>query len=209
MNRIVLCSVVLSLAAIAFAQTPALRKGVSVQMPVTTSAATLPDADMADSVVVAVTAHGVVYLNVTTVTPKQLSRQVKEEIGAHPGKRIYVKADARTPYSAVAEALSALRTAGVTAPYLLTSQHEPSPTTYVPPSGLEVLLPPPAPGAAQSVTLRIGNGRLADAEMRQQAQRGLPVVLQVDEQAPFGDVAHAIDICRAAGARVYLSASAK
>jgi biopolymer transport protein ExbD len=59
---------------IAAAQTPVLRKGVSVQMPVTTNAVLMPNADSADSVIVAVTFRGIVYLEVTKVTPAQLSR---------------------------------------------------------------------------------------------------------------------------------------
>jgi len=108
------------LAAAIAAQTPALRKGVSVQMPVTTNAAAMPDADMADALVVAVTFAGSVFLGVAKVTPAQLSGEVKSLLTAHPGKRVYLKGDARTPYSTVAEVLEALRIAGVHAPILLT-----------------------------------------------------------------------------------------
>jgi biopolymer transport protein ExbD len=209
MRRIVRLSFGALLAASAAAQAPALRKGVSVQMPVTMNAVEMRDADLADSVVVAVTSRGTVYMNITTATPAQLSEQVKAELGGHPGKRIYVKADARTAYTAVAEVLSALRRAGVNAPLLLTSQHEATKNTYAPPMGLEVLIPPPTPDAAHSVTLRIGGGQPSDAEMRQSAQRDRAVVLQADDRAPFGDVVHAVDVCRAAGAQVYLATPGK
>src|ERR1035438_2604968 len=130
------------LAAAIAAQTPALRKGVSVQMPVTTNAAAMPDADLADALVVAVTFRGTVYLEVAKVTPAQLSGEVKALLTGHPGTRVYLKADTRTPYSTVAEVLDALRIAGVNAPILLTSQHDSTSASYVPPMGLEVLLPP-------------------------------------------------------------------
>jgi biopolymer transport protein ExbD len=208
MSRMVRFSVGALLAAAIAAQTPALRKGVSVQMPVTTNAVAKPDADLADSLVVAVTFRGTVFLEVTTVTPAQLSGKVKAHLTGHPDKRVYLKGDARTPYSTVVEVLDALRTAGVHAPILLTSQHDSTNASYVPPMGLEVLLPP-APNAAQSVTLKAGNGQASDAELKQHARRDRPVVLQADGTAPFGDVVHAVDVCRAEEAKVFLATPAK
>jgi biopolymer transport protein ExbD len=178
-------------------------------MPVATNAVLMPTADSTESVIVAVTFRGVVYLEVTKVTPGQLSEQVKWELRGHSGKRVYVKADERAPYSSVAEALSALRKAGVIELSLLTSQHLPTKTWYVTPTGLEVLNPPPAPDAAQSVTLRIGTGQVSDADLKQQVQQARSVILQVDEKAPFGDVVHAVDVCRGAMIKVYLAAPPK
>jgi biopolymer transport protein ExbD len=141
MRRVLLLSVGALL--VAAAQTPALRKGVSVQMPVTTNADPAPDADRADSLIVAVTFRGAVFLGATPVTPAQLSEQVKAQLNSHPGNRTYLKADARTPYSSVSEVLDALRTAGVNAPILLTARLDDSTDgTYVSPKGLEVLLAP-------------------------------------------------------------------
>ena len=209
MSRILLLSVGALLVAAAAAQTPALRKGVSVRMPVTTNAVAVPDADLANSLVVAVTFRGAVFLGVTTVTPAQLSERVKVELEGHSGKRVYLKADARTPYSTVAEVLDALRTARVNVPILLTAQHDSTDASYVSPKGLEVLLPPPAPDAAKSLTLKVGNGQASDTELRQHAQRDKPVVLQVDGKAAFGDVVHAVEVCRAAGAKVFLATPGK
>ncbi len=196
------------LATVVAAQTPALRKGVSVQMAVTTNAAAMPDADLADSIVVAVTFRGTVFLEVTTVTPAQLSGRVKAQLTGHPGKRVYLKGDARTPYSTVAEVLEALRTAGVDAPILLTSQQTSTNAAYVPPMGLEVLLTP-ASDAAHSVTLKAGSGQSSDADLKQHARPDRAVALQADGTAPFGDVVHAVDVCRAQGAKVFLAAAAK
>ena len=209
MSRIVRLSLCALLVAVAGAQTPVLRKGVSVSMPVTTNAVTMPDADRADSLIVTVTFRGPVFLRVTPATPAQLSERVKAEIQVRPGKRVYLKGDARTPYSTMAEVLDALRTGGVNAPILLTNQHDSADTSYVPLAGLEVLLSPPAPDTAQWTTLRVGSGQPSDAELKQRAQRGRPVVLQVDETAPFGEVVHVIEVCRTAGAKVYLTAMGK
>ena len=198
MSRVISLSFSVLLAAAAAAQTPALRKGVSVQMPVTTSASPMPDADLADSLVVAVTLRGTVFLEVTTVTPAELSEKVKAELAVHSAKRVYLKGDARTPYSTMAEVLDALRTAGVNAPILLTDQRDAADVSYVPPKGLEVMLPPPADAARYMI------GSLSDTELRQRVRRDQPVLLQADGKMPFGDVVHAIDVCRAAGAQVFL-----
>jgi biopolymer transport protein ExbD len=207
MSRIIRFSVGALLAAAIAAQTPVLRKGVSVTMPVTTNAVAMPDADLADSLLVAVTFRGAVFLEVTRMTPAQLSGKVKEQLPAHPAKRVYFKADARTPYATVEEVLSALQTAGVTAPILLTSQHSSTNASYIPPVGLEVLLPP-APESAQSVTLKASNGQSSDAELKQHARRDGPVVLQADATVPFGDVVHAVDVYRGEGTKVFLATRA-
>jgi biopolymer transport protein ExbD len=73
--------------------------------------------------------------------------------------------------------------------------------------GLEVLLAPPAPKMAKVVTIKAG--QMADAELRQQAQEGRPIVLQAEGKTPFGDVVHAADVCRGAGARVFLATDGK
>lgn len=194
------------LVAAAAAQIPALRQGVSVQMPITTSAAPMPDADLPDSLIVAVTSRGDVYLEVTKLTPAQLSEKVRAAVAGHPGKRVYVKGDARVPYSTVGEVLDALGTAGMNTPILLAAQHDANDTSYVPPKGLEVLLPP-APDQAQAVTLKTGQG--SDAELRKLAGAGRQVLLQVDGKTMFGEVVHAVDVCHAGGSKVILARPGK
>src|SRR5438270_8261683 len=129
------------------AQTPVLRKGVSVQIPVTTNASAMPDADLADSLVVAVTFSGAIYLDVASVTPAELSGKLKAQFSGHPGKRVYIKGDARTPYSTVLDVVDVLRAAAIPTPILLTSQHDSANASYLPPMGLEVQLSPPPPDA--------------------------------------------------------------
>jgi biopolymer transport protein ExbD len=177
-------------------------------MPVTTNAVAAPDADLADSLVVAVAYDGAAFLNVSRQTPAQLSENVKAELAGRPDRRVYLKADARTPYSAVLAVLYALRTAGVNAAILLASQPTSSTASYAPPMGLEALLSPP-PETAQSVTLRAGNSRASEAELKQQAVGGRPVALRADAATPFGDVVHAVDVYHGAGADVFLAALAQ
>jgi biopolymer transport protein ExbD len=209
MNRIVCCCVGALMALAVAAQTPELRKGVSVQMPVTTNAAAMPDADLADSVIVAVTRRGTTYLEVATVTPAELSAKVKGALAGHAGKRVYLKGDSGAAYSSVAAVLDALRSAGVEAPILLTSQRDSTNARYVPPMGFEVLLTPPAPGVGVSVNVRSGSEVASDAWLKQQAQRARPVVLHADGATLFGDVVHAADVYGGLGAKVYLAGMAK
>ena len=75
MSRMSRFSVGALLAAAIAAQTPAPRKGVSVKMPVTTNAVAMPDADLADSLVVAVTYDGAAFLNVSRETPAQCPKR--------------------------------------------------------------------------------------------------------------------------------------
>ena len=72
----------------------------------------------------------------------------------------------------------------------------------MPLAGLELLLPPP--DLAQSI-LRVGNTQPSNTELKQHAKRDRPVVLQVDGEAPFGDIVRVVDECRAAGTKVYLA----
>ena len=100
----------------------ALRKGVSVELAVTRNAVAMPDADKDGAIIVAVTHSGKVYFGIDPITPAALAE--KHGLFSQAGEKLYIKADARTPYANVAKVLDAVRTAGVTAPNLLTGQHE-------------------------------------------------------------------------------------
>jgi biopolymer transport protein ExbD len=196
---------------------PVLRQGVSVQMPVTRNAVPMPAADAAGAVVVAVTANGALYWDVTRVSPPQLAEKLKT-IDSPP--KLFLKADARAPWEAVGTVLDALRAAGIPAAQLLTAQKDASDaqTAVVPPKGLEVFIGPAQPGAL-SVLLRapqpsplsvagdsVALPALADnlaARLRGRAQR--LIAIGAGGPVPFGEVIAAIDAGRAAGALVFLS----
>ena len=82
-------------------QKPALRAGVSVQMPAAAHAVAVPAADEQDATVVAITAEGRVYAGVTPTEPGAL--------GSLPAETVYVKADSRVPFQKVLAVLDALR----------------------------------------------------------------------------------------------------
>jgi hypothetical protein len=139
-----------------------MRQGVSVQMPVTTNAVAMPAADAPDSLIVAVTAQGKIFWEVTAVTPAQVTERAK---GAR--KTVFLKADARTAYSVVAQVFAALRDAGVESVVLLSGQRDANDSpTYVLPKGLAVRLSRTAAAAAPRAA-----------------------------SATFADVVHAVDVC--------------
>ena len=198
-----------------------LRKGVSVRLAVTRNAVAMPDADKDGSLIVAVTHSGRVYFGIDPITPAALAE--KRGLSPRPGERLYIKVDARTPYANVAEVLSAVRKAGVTAPNLLTGQPEaPEPGKLLVPKGLEVLVGPPLPPATESIVIHLFNSgerhprlkinqkdvpwaNLESALGQLSANQSKRVVLvSADGLLPFDDVVHVIDMCRLTGANVYL-----
>jgi biopolymer transport protein ExbD len=80
---------------------PALRKGVSVQMPVADHAVEMRAADGPDATVVAITAEGRVFAGIEPTEPNALSNL--------SAGTIYVKADSRVPFQKVLAVLDALR----------------------------------------------------------------------------------------------------
>ena len=139
------CLIVLSLAAVAVAQDPTIpmQRGISVQMATTSNAVAVPSADKEDALVVTVTRDGRVYSGTEPIDPADLANQLKREVGRRADKRLYVKADARTPYANVVKVLDAARTSCAHELTLLTEQREPSEAgKLVTPKGLEMLLIP-------------------------------------------------------------------
>ena len=198
-----------------------LQQGVSVELAVTQNAVARPDADRAGALIVAVTHSGNVYLGIERITPAALAE--KRDLFSGAGEEIFVKADARTPYANVTKVLEALRTAGVTAPNLLTAQHEtPQPGKLLSPKALEVRVAIPLPSGAELTVIQILNlgergprVKINDEDIPwTNLESGLRhffpnrsekvVLLKADGQLPFTNVVHVIDLCRSTGAKVYL-----
>ena len=157
MNRILeVCLLALTLAAnmlSASAQAPALRQGISVQMAASSNATPMPAADSNDAWIVTITADGNLYFGVDPVDADGLTNDMM----IHPRKRdakLYIKADARAPFSSVEKVLEVARKAYFESAVFLTNQKENSALgKLVAPQGLEVLLTS-APSDAVVVELR-------------------------------------------------------
>jgi biopolymer transport protein ExbD len=123
-------------------QTLEMQKGISVQMAASRHAAPMPEADLENAWVVTVTTDGRIYFGVEAVTPETLTRQMQIRPRNRAAK-LYVKADAGTPFRSVRQVLYAARVDLFDDVVLLTSQPEPAqpntivPGAIVPPEGLD------------------------------------------------------------------------
>jgi biopolymer transport protein ExbD len=196
-----------------------LQAGVHVELAATRNAVAMPGADEQGAVIVAVTHNGNVYLGTDPITPFALAKI--QGLSREAGKKLYLKADAGTPYAEVMKVLEGLRAARVRALNLLTGQPQlPAPGKRVPPKGLEVLLGPLLPsGTENSVIelvklkeqrpeLRINNRVVLWTNLESQLMRGRGekmVLVNADGPVSYGNVVHVIDACHASGAVVTLA----
>ncbi len=120
---------------------PPMQKGISVQLPVTTSATAIPEADQPEALVVSITSDGSMYVGVKRVIPAALQETLKVAVANRNDKTLYFKADARIPYANVVTVIDAVRTSGVEVLNLLTAQPESrAPGSAVPPKGIRICL---------------------------------------------------------------------
>jgi biopolymer transport protein TolR len=206
------------------AQSPAMQKGVSVELASTSNAAPIPDADNADAWIVTVTDNGTVYLGIDPVTPAALADEMKIRPRSHQQK-LYIKADARAPFANVQRVLEVARDTFFEAAVLLTSQPEASALgTVTSPQGLEVWVGALPSGSQsimvqalnagqQSPTLKINREPVSSEALRStlmQAFRNRSdkiILVNADAQLSFAQVVRVIDICRSTGAKVVLVTS--
>ena len=221
MNRILeVCLLALTLAAnmlSASAQAPALRQGVSVQMAASSNATPMPAADSNDAWIVTITADGNFYFDVDPVDADGLTNDMM----IHPRKRdakLYIKADARAPFSSVEKVLQVARKAYFESAVFLTNQKENSALgKLVVPQGLEVLLTS-APSDAVVVELRNSGQPSLKVNGQETARANLQTALNQSLQnrsarvvevkpagsLPFAQVAEVIDACASVKAKVVL-----
>jgi biopolymer transport protein ExbD len=112
------------------AQTPAMRRGVSIDMPVATHAVEVREADEQNAQAVAITANGTVFVGTGSTEPAALNRLSESTV--------YLKADVRAPYQTVLSVLDALHGKSVV---LLSAPPESAPgREYVPPYGTKLIV---------------------------------------------------------------------
>src|SRR3954452_8255518 len=116
--------------------TPMLQKGISVDMAKTNNPTQMPDAEKEDALLVAVTRDGKTFFGSDQIAPDQLTNKIKDKLASRTDKRVFVRADARAKYGAVAEVVDNVRAAGVDQLGLLTEQRKtgqlPAPPTGAP-----------------------------------------------------------------------------
>jgi len=121
-----------------------MRKGISVDLPVTVNAVPAPRADSDDSVIVTVAHDGCMYLGVNPISSTELAEKVKIALSNQGEKTLYIKADAHIRYATLIAVLDLVHAAGVRGFTLLTAQSNTTvPGTLAPPAGLEMLIVSP------------------------------------------------------------------
>jgi biopolymer transport protein ExbD/biopolymer transport protein TolR len=200
-----------------------MQKGISVQLPVASNAVAMPDADQEDSLIVTITDEGSVYLGVDPISPAALAENVRRGLTNRAEKKLFIKADARTPYANVVKVLDAVRTQGVEATDLLIAQRDSSePGTVVPPQGLEVLIGPSLRSGSEAIVvqvlnagqrrpaLKIDNEQIPWTTLQStlrklfQNRREKMVLVKAEGTLPFNDVVEVTDAARSTGAKVFL-----
>jgi biopolymer transport protein ExbD/biopolymer transport protein TolR len=109
--------------------TPMLNNKVNVDLAQVNSPQDMPDANKEDSVIIAVTRDGNVYLGANQVGVADLGPKVTDLLANKPSKLVYLRADARARYGTVQDVVDNVRTAGVDQLVLLTDRrqsHEPT-----------------------------------------------------------------------------------
>jgi biopolymer transport protein ExbD/biopolymer transport protein TolR len=112
--------------------TPMLDQKVNVTLAKTDSAVAMQDASKQDAVTVAVTRDNKVYLGQDQTSVADLGSKVANLVQNKTDKTVYFRADARSRYGTVEDAIDAVRTAGVEQIAFLTDNRE----SNQPPTGV-------------------------------------------------------------------------
>ena len=134
-NVIPMADIMLVLLIIFMVVTPMLQKTKPVDLARTNTARDMQDADKDDSIVVAVTRDGNIFLGNTQVAKADLSGQVKDRIANKNDKTVFLKSDARAKYGDVVAIVDEIRSAGVDQLGLLTERNERAAQPPRPPAG--------------------------------------------------------------------------
>ena len=106
-----LVDVMLVLLIIMMIVAPLLQQGVSVKLPVATNTSEKPDTQ--EQTVLAIDSNRRLYLNAVPVLKDDLQRRVTEILENKKDRIVIIKADEDVEYSAVMDAMDALRAAGI------------------------------------------------------------------------------------------------
>lgn len=94
-------SVLVAGAGVLYSQKPAVKRGISLEMPIAGHAGEMKAADERNATAIAVTAEGRVFVGIEPSGPAPLSRLSE--------KTVYLKVDDRAPYQKIVDVLDSLR----------------------------------------------------------------------------------------------------
>ena len=204
-----------------FAQSPALQKGVSVQMASTNNAMPMPEADDQGAWIVSVNQGGKLYFGTQPVTSDELIEQMRIRPRLRMQK-LYIKADSRASYADVQGALEGAKKDLFEDAILLTNQTQSQVLgTLAPPKGLQVMLAAPGANAEPVVVemnyserqpvLKLNGNDVSTTDLQDALNRAFQnrsekvLVLKADGRLPFAQVVHVVDDCRSVGATVVIA----
>jgi biopolymer transport protein TolR len=131
-----LVDVMLVLLIIMMIVAPLLQQGVSVKLPQAANTTEKPDTQ--DQTVLAIDSNKRLYLNAVPVQKDDLQRRVTEILESKKDRIVIIKADEDVEYSAVMDAMDALRASGIEDMGLITDPRRgASPTSATPNRGGE------------------------------------------------------------------------
>jgi biopolymer transport protein TolR len=122
-----LVDVMLVLLIIMMIVAPLLQQGVSVKLPVATNTTEKPDTQ--EQTVLAIDSNKRLYLNAVPVQKDDLQRRVTEILESKKDRIVIIKADEDVEYSAVMDAMDALRASGIEDMGLITDPRRSAPST--------------------------------------------------------------------------------
>ena len=102
--------------------TPMVQNKVNVDLTKSVDAIPMPDADHEDSVVVAITRDGHVYLGANQIASADLGPKITDMLQNKTNKEVFLRADARSNYGVVMDAIDNIRTSGTDTLGILTDQ---------------------------------------------------------------------------------------
>ena len=106
--------------------TPMLNNKVNVDLPKANAAIVMDNANKEDNVTVAVTRDGRTYLGADEVQVDDLGAKVAAKLTSKTDKQVFLRADIRSNYGKVMDAVDQIRAAGVSNLGLLTEMHDDS-----------------------------------------------------------------------------------
>jgi biopolymer transport protein ExbD len=86
---------------------------VAVELPGSVSAIRMGGAAREDALIISTERDGKIFLRTARILPEDVTSQVKDALAKGAEKKVYIKADSRAPYRAVAKVLDSVRAAGV------------------------------------------------------------------------------------------------
>ena len=123
-NVIPMADIMLVLLIIFMVVTPMLQKGAAVDRALVNNPRDMEAADKEDSIIVAITRDGKIYLGSAQIDKSTITSTLREKLENRKGsdKTVFINSDRRTKYGLVVEVIDEIRSAGVDQLGLLTDK---------------------------------------------------------------------------------------